>query len=91
MAPELEQAIAAAQAAVQQQGDTVRSLKASLKDGNAQQSQVEEAIQKLQQLKLELSGEQQQQQATAGNVGFPACTALHSSNQCFINLVIVLV
>jgi glycyl-tRNA synthetase len=61
MAPELEQAIAAAQAAVQQQGDTVRSLKASLKDGNAQQSQVEEAIQKLQQLKLELSGEQQQQ------------------------------
>jgi hypothetical protein len=63
MAPELEQAIAAAQAAVQQQGDTVRSLKASLKDGNAQQSQVEEAIQKLQQLKLELSGEQQQHTA----------------------------
>ncbi|WIA35437.1 hypothetical protein OEZ86_003878 [Tetradesmus obliquus] len=66
MAPELEQAIAAAQAAVQQQGDTVRSLKASLKDGNAQQSQVEEAIQKLQQLKLELSEHQKAYQAATG-------------------------
>jgi hypothetical protein len=33
----LEQQIAAAQAAVQQQGDNVRALKASLKDGNAHQ------------------------------------------------------
>lgn len=38
-APELEEAINRSQAAVQQQGDIVRSLKANLKDGKAQQVQ----------------------------------------------------
>jgi hypothetical protein len=38
-APELEEAINRSQAAVQQQGDIVRSLKANVKDGKAQQVQ----------------------------------------------------
>eukprot|EP00775_Hariotina_reticulata_P009703 gene9703-9862_t len=62
----LEQQITAAQAAVQQQGDTVRALKANLKDGNAQQSEVDDAIAKLQQLKLELSDCQKEYEKVTG-------------------------
>lgn len=66
MTAQLEEAITQAQAAVQQQGDTVRSLKASLKDGKAQQSEVEAAIAKLQQLKLELSEQQKAYEKATG-------------------------
>jgi glycyl-tRNA synthetase len=68
MTAELESAIEQAQAAVQVQGDTVRSLKASLKDGKAQQAEVDAAIAKLQQLKLELTGHQKAYEAATGKV-----------------------
>jgi hypothetical protein len=51
---ELEAAIAAQQALVDRQGDTVRSLKAEVKQGKVLAHEVNEAIEKLKDLKLDL-------------------------------------
>ncbi len=108
---DLERAIAAAQEAVTQQGDVVRSLKANVKEGKAQkvqsrscahtkpcnctancagtllsaalcmlQSDVDAAIQKLQQLKLDL-GDQQKVSVCSP----PGLTALASCKQTASN------
>mmetsp|Transcript_100 Transcript_100/g.218 ORF Transcript_100/g.218 Transcript_100/m.218 type:complete len:686 (-) Transcript_100:225-2282(-) len=50
----MDDPIAKAQAAVTKQGDTVRSLKAELKEGKVEKSAVDAAIKQLQQLKLDL-------------------------------------
>lgn len=63
-----EEAISVAQAAVAQQGDIVRSLKAQRKDGEVQQSDVDEAIERLQALKLELTEKQKEYERSTGKL-----------------------
>lgn len=62
----LEAAIAGAQASVTQQGDIVRSLKAKAKEGQAEKSEVEAAIVRLSELKIELDARQKDYEKAAG-------------------------
>ncbi|CAG9467587.1 unnamed protein product [Pedinophyceae sp. YPF-701] len=62
----LEAAIAKAQEAVTAQGDTVRTLKAQLKTGDVQKAEVDAAIAKLKELKLELDKANQDFEAAVG-------------------------
>jgi len=63
---ELEAAIAAQQALVDRQGDTVRSLKAEVKQGKVLQHEVNEAIEKLKDLKLDLDAKLKEFQVRSG-------------------------
>ncbi|KAK9841503.1 hypothetical protein WJX74_006826 [Apatococcus lobatus] len=62
----LEQDLVVAQAAVTKQGDTVRSLKASLKEKKADKAQVEAAIEQLKNLKASLDLKQKEFQSASG-------------------------
>lgn len=67
LADELQGIAIQAQAAAAKQGDTVRSLKASLKDGKAGKSEVEAAIQQLKNLKAEADVAQKAYEESAGD------------------------
>ncbi|KAG2429717.1 hypothetical protein HYH02_013974 [Chlamydomonas schloesseri] len=79
MTTELEQQIAAAQEAVTKQGDTVRSLKASAKEGKAEKSEVDAAIQKLAELKLALESKQKEFEKVTGKVSSQSKEALRAA------------
>lgn len=53
---DLETAISAQQELVERQGDVVRSLKAEVKEGKVLEHEVDAAIAKLKDLKIELDG-----------------------------------
>lgn len=75
----LQAAIEAAQEAVTKQGDQVRALKASVKEGNAEKSAVDEAISKLQELKLELGAAQQAYEKVSGKASAQNKEALRAA------------
>eukprot|EP00884_Botryococcus_braunii_P021138 jgi/Botrbrau1/7708/Bobra.0159s0143.1 len=62
----LEKELVDSQTAVTIQGDTVRSLKAALKDGKADKVDVDAAIGKLKQLKADMESKQKAYEAVAG-------------------------
>lgn len=62
----LEKAVEEAQAAVAKQGDTVRSLKAELKEGKIEKTTVDAAIASLKNMRLELESKQQELEKVAG-------------------------
>ncbi|MEW5306522.1 MAG: hypothetical protein WDW36_008980 [Sanguina aurantia] len=66
MADVLQTEIVAGEEAIMKQGDTVRSMKASLKEGKAEKSDVEAAILKLQALKIALVAKQQELASSSG-------------------------
>ncbi|GLC40466.1 hypothetical protein PLESTB_001261900 [Pleodorina starrii] len=79
MAEHLEKEIQDAQEAVTKQGDTVRSLKASLKDGKAEKAAVDAAIQKLAELKLALEAKQKEFEKATGKVSAQSKEALRAA------------
>ncbi|GAB4820588.1 hypothetical protein N2152v2_007634 [Parachlorella kessleri] len=66
MTADLEKAYLDAQEAVTKQGDTVRSLKASLKDGKVQKEAVDEAIEQLKNLKIDMEKKQKAYEDVTG-------------------------
>lgn len=76
---DLQQAIEAAQEAVTKQGDTVRSLKAELKDGKVEKGAVDAAIQKLQQMKLDLDTKTKDFEKAGGKMSSQSKEALRAA------------
>jgi len=68
MAEQLEKEIVLQQEAVTKQGDVVRSLKASLKDGKIERSEVDAAIAQLNGLKVSLDAKQKEYEKVSGKV-----------------------
>ncbi|KAI8468120.1 MAG: hypothetical protein J3K34DRAFT_428181 [Monoraphidium minutum] len=64
----MEDAITQLQEAAAKQGDVVRSLKAQAKEGKADKGDVDAAIQKLQELKVQLDGKQKEYEKATGKV-----------------------
>ncbi|KAG2487478.1 hypothetical protein HYH03_013900 [Edaphochlamys debaryana] len=79
MTTDLEKQIQDAQEAVTKQGDTVRSLKASLKDGKAEKAEVDAAISKLAELKIALDEKQKEYEKTTGKVSSQSKEALRAA------------
>ncbi|KAJ9512986.1 hypothetical protein QJQ45_029195 [Haematococcus lacustris] len=65
---ELKQAVIDTHAAIAKQGDTVRSLKADLKDGKVDRAAVDAAISKLQELKVTLETKTKEYEAAGGKM-----------------------
>ncbi|KAK9823739.1 hypothetical protein WJX72_005053 [[Myrmecia] bisecta] len=82
MAEELQTSIKDLEAAVTKQGDTVRSLKASLKDGKAQKADVDAAIEQLKQLKIKLASTQK---ALEDAIGKPSGTSKEAFRAAMVN------
>ena len=78
----MEGAIQEAQAAVTKQGDTVRSLKASLKEGKADKALVDAAIAKLAELKIALEGVQKEFEKSTGKVSSQSKEAFRAALAC---------